>query len=85
MKYSDDAELFMPLFEAALVSNNIPMDQWNNKLHSHLSIKAKTKIYTTMQDNDSTYDDIKDALMGCTSMSFSSAAEDFWPLKRWLG
>ena len=77
MKDSDDAELFMPLFETALVSNNIPMDQWKNKLHSHLSMKAKTKIHTTMQDNDSTYDDIKDALMGCTAMSFSSAAEDF--------
>ena len=77
MKDSDDAELFMPLFEAALVSNNIPMDQWKDKLHSHLSMKVRTKIHTTMQDNDSTYADIKDALMGCTAMSFSSAAEDF--------
>ena len=77
MKDSDDAELFMSLFEAALLSNNIPEDQWKNKLHSQLSMKAKLKIHSVMQDNDSTYKDIKDALLGCTAMSFSSAAEDF--------
>ena len=77
MKDSDDTELFMSLLEAALLSNNIPEDQWKNKLHSQLSMKAKLKIHSVMQDNNSTYKDIKDALLGCTAMSFSSAAEDF--------
>ena len=77
MKENDEAELFVTMFEAALLSNLVPENQWKNKLHAHLSMKAKSKIHKVMQDQDSTYEEIKEALLGCTSMSFSSAAEEF--------
>ena len=73
----DDVELFVTMFEASLLSNLIPEAQWKNKLHAHLSMRAKLKIHKVMQDPGSTYEEIKEALLGCTAMSFSSAAEDF--------
>ena len=76
MKEADDMELFIAMFEAALRSNNIPMGQWKNKLHAHLSLIAKTSIQTIIQDNNSTYDEVKEALLGCSALTFSSAAED---------
>ena len=50
MKDRDDVELFVSMFEAALLSNVIPEAQWKNKLHAHLSMKAKSKIHKIMQD-----------------------------------
>ena len=70
MKDTDDTELFIAMFEATLRSNNILEAQWKNKLHAHRTIKAKAKIQTA------TYEEIKDALLGCLAMTFSSAAED---------
>ena len=40
-------------------------------------MKAKLKIYNVISDQGTTYDEIKEALLGCTAMSFSSAAEAF--------
>ena len=76
MKDTDDTEMFIAMFEAALHSNNIPEAQWKNMLHAHLSMKVKTKIQTVIQDQDSMYEEIKDALLGCMAMIFSSAAEN---------
>ena len=76
MKDTDDTELFIAMFEAALRSNTVPHGQWKNKLHAHLSLKAKTKVQSVIQDNDSTYEEVKDALLGCSAITFSSAAED---------
>ena len=78
----DDAELFIAMFEAALRSNNVPPGQWKNKLHAHLSLRAKTRIQTVIQDKDSTHDEVKEALLGCSAMTFSSAAEDLCTGKR---
>ena len=76
MKDTDDIEMFVTMFESALLSNGIPEDQWKNKLHAHLTMKAKLKIYNVMSDHGTTYDEIKEALQG-SAMSFSSAAEAF--------
>ena len=67
--------MFVAIFEAVLRANNIPEDQWTAKLHSHLSPKAKLKIQSTLQNEDATYEGIKEALLGCSNMTFSAAAE----------
>ena len=38
MKDTDEVELFVTMFEAALLSNLVPEAQWKNKLHAHLSM-----------------------------------------------
>ena len=76
MKEREDAELFVAMFEAALRSNNVPQGQWKNNVHANLSLKSKARIQSAIQDNDSTYDEVKEALLGCAAMTFSSAAED---------
>ena len=76
MKDVEDAELFVTMFEAALRSNNVPHVQWKNKLNAHLSLKSKARIQSVIQDNDSTYEEVKEALLGFAAMTFCSAAED---------
>ena len=77
MRETDDAEMFVTMFESALLSNGIPVAQWKNKLHPHLTMKVKLKIYKVMSNQDTTYKEVKEPLLGCTAMSFSSAAEAF--------
>ena len=67
--------MFVTMFEAAHMSNDIPQAQCKGKLHYHITLKAKVKIQFTIQDYDSTYEDIKEALKGCRDMTFCSAAE----------
>ena len=38
-------------------------------------VDAKQKVMHLLQEHDSTYDNIKHALMGCTAISFASTAE----------
>ena len=76
MKETDDIEVFITLFEASLLSNTVPDDQWKNLLHAHLPAKVIAKIHNVMQDPDSTYEVIKEALLGCTEMPFNTASED---------
>ena len=64
MRESEDIETFVAMFEAALWSNNIPKNLWKAKLHAHLTTKAKLRIQTAIQDFDSTYDEVKEALLG---------------------
>ena len=69
--------MFVTMFESALLSNGIPVAQWKNKLHAHLTMKAKLKLYKVMSNQDTTYEEVKEPLLGCTAMPFSSAAEAF--------
>ena len=70
-------EVFVTLFEADLLSNTVPHNQRKNRLHAHLPTKVKAKIHNVMQDADSTYEEIKEALLGCSEMPFNMASEDF--------
>ena len=82
MKEGDDAELFVTMFEAALRSNNVPHAQWKNKLHAHVSLKSEARIQSVILDDGSTYEEVKEALLGCAAMTFSSAAEDMCTSER---
>ena len=75
MKQDEDIDTYIAMFEAALTASNTPLDQWKAKLHSHLNTRTKLRIHSTIQNPDATYDDIKEALLGCGTMTFSAAAE----------
>ena len=82
MKDGDDLEIFVTTFESALLSNLVPENQWKNKLHSHLTLKAKYKVLQFIKNQHSMYDELKEALLGCSAMTFSSAAEEFFTGER---
>ena len=75
MKEGEDIDTFVALFEAALRANNIPQAQWTAKIHSQLNVSTKLKIQHVLQDEHATYEDIKEALLGCGNMTFSAASE----------
>ena len=75
MKEGEEVETFLGMFEAALRAGKVPEYQWCAKLHAHLTPTTKLRIQKTLQDPHSTYDIIKEALIGCGSMTFASAAE----------
>ena len=78
MKEDDDLKLFVTLFEAALISAEVPRRDWKRCLHSQLTLNAKHKILHLLQNADSTYDELKEALMGCAAMTFGTATEAFF-------
>jgi len=92
MKEGDELEQFIPIFEASLCMNNVPDDLWKTELTSHLTkltsnltkltLKSFVKIEETLQQDENTYEVLVGALMGCTSMSFCSAAEDMCTSER---
>ena len=75
MKMGDDLELFVTLLETAMLSAGMPTDKWKGCLHSQLTLNAKYKALHLLQNPDSTYDELKEALLGCVAMTFPLAAE----------
>jgi len=76
MKEADDIESFIPIFEASLRMNGVPCESWKAKLTSHLPLKTLVPVENVLHSGDSSYGDLVDALMGCSTLSFCSAAED---------
>ena len=64
------------------MSNAVPENQWKNKLHAHLTYKTKFKVLKLIRNQDTTYEELKEALLGCSAMTFSSAAEEFFKGKK---
>ena len=82
MKEGDNLESFIYQLEAALLSLKIPRDEWRPYIHSQITIEAKDKVMYLLTDEDSTYDDIRAGLLGCSAMSFAATAEAiFGPLR----
>ena len=75
MKEGEEIETFLGMLEAALRASKVPETQWCAKLHAHLNPSTKLKIQDTIQNPEATYNEIKDALLGCSSLTFSAAAE----------
>ena len=75
MEQCDQIEHFVGLFEAALKAAKIPEDQWCAKLHAQINMETKLKIHDIFVKPDATYQDIKDALLGCSNITFNIAAE----------
>ena len=75
MTEGEDIATFIELFEAATEDNRIPPGQWKGKVHAALDSKTKLKVRDTITNTGSTYGELKEALIGCTSLSFSHASE----------
>ena len=68
-------EVFLDMFEAALVDNNVPENKWRGKVHACVDTATKLKVRDLIKDPAVTYQDLKDALIGCGALTFSNASE----------
>ena len=75
MVEGEDAEVFIELFEAALTDNNIQADKWRGKLHASLDTGTKLKVRDIIINPASSYQDIRNALVGCGTLTFSASSE----------
>jgi len=76
MKEGDDIETFIPILEASLRLNEVPCGNWKKQLISQIPLKSLIPIEPVLQSDDSSYQDVVNALMGGSNMTFCSAAED---------
>ena len=82
MKDTDDPVVFIRYLETALVRARIPQDQWKDHVQPQITLQAGEKIIEVLENEDSTFEDIKAALTGVDAMSFASTAEAlFKPVK----
>jgi len=65
MSEGEDVEVFLDLFESAMVDNHIPEDKWRGKMHASLDTATKLKVRDLIRNPDVTYQEVKDALIGC--------------------
>ena len=75
MSKGEDVEMFLELFESALIAGNVPEDKWVQKLHAALDSSTKLTIRDTITTPDIPYKDIKQALVGQTNLTFACASE----------
>ena len=75
MSEGEDVEVFLDLFEAAMVDNHILEDKWRGKMHASLDTETKLKVRDLIRDPAVTYQELKDALIGCRALTFSNASE----------
>ena len=75
MKEDEDVEVFVELFEAAMRDSNIPDNRWKSKLHAALDTTAKLTVRDVITDQGSTYDEVKQALVGHGHLMFTASSE----------
>ena len=75
MTEGEDVEIFIELFEAAMTDGNIPQDKWKSRLHAALDTTSKLKVRDIITDYDSTYDQVKNTLIGCGTLTFGASSE----------
>ena len=71
----EDIEIFIDLFETALRVGRVTEDKLVAKLHSALDTETKLSIKDTISDPLATYDQIKQALIGQSFLTFTAASE----------
>ena len=75
MVKGEDLETFIDLFESALTVGAVPENKWVAKLHSALDTETKLSINDTITNPDSSYEEIKQALIGQSHLTFTAASE----------
>ena len=75
MKDTNDPVVFIRYLETALVKVRIPQDQWKDHVQPQITLQAGEKIIEVLENEDSTFEDIKAALTRVDAMSFASTAE----------
>ena len=78
MAKGEDIELFLELFELALTAGGVPPEKWVPKLHASLDTETKLSIKETITTPGVSYDDIKNALVGQTHLTFAAASESLF-------
>ena len=76
MKEGEEVEPFLEMFELAMEDNNIPQAKWKGKIHAALTTETKLRVRDIFRDPGSTYENLKDALIGCGALTFSHASEN---------
>jgi len=69
-------EAFIPIFEVSLRMNEVPQGEWKKKLTSHVPVGSLVLIEGILGTVDSSYQEVVDGLMGGSTLTFCSAAED---------
>ena len=64
MKEGEDNEVFLPQLRAALVSLNVPVDDWKVCIYSQVTTMAKDQVMHLLSDEDASYDDVELGLWG---------------------
>ena len=82
MAEGEDVQTFIELFEAAMSDNKVPPEQWKGKIHAALDSQTKLRVRDIITDVTSMYDALKDALIGCGTLSFSHASESLMTADR---
>ena len=75
MMKGEDIEVFIELFETAMRVGGVPEDKWTYKLHASLDTDTKLTVKNVMTNADSTYEEIKQALVGQGYLTFTAASE----------
>ena len=55
--------------------NHLPREQWKAKIHVALNSKTKLRVRDTITNPASTYDELKEALLGCRALTVGNASE----------
>ena len=80
MSMGEDLELFIELFESALTAGGVPDNKWVPKLHAALDTDSKLAIKETITNPHATYEEIKQALVGQSHLTFTAASESIMTL-----
>ena len=80
MEPGEDIQVFLELFESALVAGNVPHDKWLAKLHSALNTETKLAVKETITNPAADYQEVKTALIGQTHLTFTAASESLMTL-----
>ena len=75
MSKGEEVDLFIELFESALVVEKVPKEKWLGKLHSALNSETKALVKDTITRVGVTYEEVKDTLLGQTLLSFVAVSE----------
>ena len=78
MTDKDEVEPFIRHLEIALKTAVIPQDRWKQYLLSQLTVKRKEQVIYLIEEDDSEYEDIKQALPNRKTTTFAAAAEAFF-------
>ena len=81
MTKGEDVQVFLELFESALVAGGVPEAKWLPKLHASLDTETKLTIKETITNPLMTYDDVKTALVGQTHLTFAAASESLMTME----
>ena len=75
MNKGEDVEVFVELFETAMRVGEVPEAKWTSKLHAALDMDTKLTLKEVMTNPHSTYEEIKQALVGQGHLTFTAASE----------